>query len=74
MRRKEFKGGVFWQILAEGWRYALQRRDLLGTYLINMNAIFFGMPNAVFPGLRRPVRRAEYRLALLRRASGSVVP
>jgi MFS family permease len=53
MSQKEFKGGdegsLSWHALAEGWRYALQRRDLLGTYLIDMNAMFFGMPNALFP-------------------------
>jgi hypothetical protein len=53
MRRKEFKGGdegaLSWHALAEGWRYALQRKDLPGTYLIDMNAMFFGMPNALFP-------------------------
>lgn len=53
MQRKEFLGGetgaITWHTLAEGWRYALQRRDLLGTYLIDMNAMFFGMPNALFP-------------------------
>ncbi|HEY3444377.1 MAG TPA: MFS transporter [Paludibaculum sp.] len=53
MARKEFKGGeegaLTWHTLAEGWRYALQRKDLLGTYLIDMNAMFFGMPNALFP-------------------------
>ena len=35
MTRKEFKGGeegaLTWRTLAEGWRYALQRKDLLGT-------------------------------------------
>jgi MFS family permease len=35
----------------EGWRYARKRPDLLGTYLIDMNAMFFGMPNALFPAL-----------------------
>jgi MFS family permease len=53
LRQKDFKagneGGLSWNMLAEGWRYALQRRDLLGTYLIDMNAMFFGMPNALFP-------------------------
>jgi len=53
MRRKVFKGGeedsINWHTLAEGWRYAWQRKDLLGTYLIDMNAMFFGMPNALFP-------------------------
>jgi MFS family permease len=53
MRQKEFKagieGGISWHALGEGWRYALQRKDLLGTYLVDMNAMFFGMPNALFP-------------------------
>ncbi len=53
MRQKVFRGGdedaITWHALAEGWRYAMQRKDLLGTYLIDMNAMFFGMPNALFP-------------------------
>ncbi|MBI2687602.1 MAG: MFS transporter [Acidobacteria bacterium] len=53
MHRKEFtggeEGGLTWHTLSEGWRYALQRKDLLGTYLIDMNAMFFGIPNALFP-------------------------
>ena len=40
-----------WQMLLEGWRYARKRQDLLGTYLIDMNAVFFGMPNALFPAM-----------------------
>jgi MFS family permease len=32
-----------------GMSYAWQRKDLLGTYLVDMNAMFFGMPNALFP-------------------------
>ncbi|MCX6594361.1 MAG: MFS transporter [Acidobacteria bacterium] len=40
-----------WHTLLEGWRYARKRQDLLGTYLIDMNAMFFGMPNALFPAL-----------------------
>jgi len=53
LEKKSFRsgdeGGISWHALAEGWRYALSRRDLLGTYLIDMNAMFFGMPNALFP-------------------------
>jgi len=55
MSRKEFKGGeeetLNWHSFSEGWRYALERKDLLGTYLIDMNAMFFGMPNAIFQAL-----------------------
>ena len=32
-----------------GVRYAAGRRDLLGSYLVDMNAMFFGMPMALFP-------------------------
>lgn len=35
--------------LFEGVRYALSRKDLLGTYLIDLAAMFFAMPNALFP-------------------------
>lgn len=37
--------------IAEGFRYAMSRKDLLGTYLIDMNAMFFGMPYALFPAI-----------------------
>ena len=32
-----------------GLRYAAGRRDLLGSYLVDINAMFFGMPMALFP-------------------------
>ena len=35
--------------LLEGVRYAFGRKDLLGTYLIDLAAMFFAMPNALFP-------------------------
>jgi MFS family permease len=35
--------------LGEGLRYARSRRDLLGTYLIDIGAMLFGAPYAVFP-------------------------
>ena len=37
--------------IAEGLRYARSRQELLGTYLVDMNAMFFGMPSALFPAL-----------------------
>jgi MFS family permease len=37
--------------VVEGLRYARSRQELLGTYLVDMVAIFFGMPNALFPAL-----------------------
>ncbi|MCX6426949.1 MAG: MFS transporter [Actinomycetes bacterium] len=35
--------------LFEGLRYAMSRQDLLGTYVIDLAAMFFAMPNALFP-------------------------
>ncbi len=37
--------------VVEGLRYARSRPELLGTYLIDMAAMFFGMPLALFPAL-----------------------
>ncbi len=50
-RVKLGEGPFSWHVLLEGWRYARRRQDLLGTYLIDMNAVFFGMPNALFPAM-----------------------
>ena len=35
--------------LLEGIRYAFRRQDLLGTYLIDLAAMFFAMPTALIP-------------------------
>ncbi len=35
----------------EGLRYALGRRELLGTYLVDFVAMFFGMPSALMPAI-----------------------
>jgi MFS family permease len=35
--------------LLEGVRYAFSRQDLLGTYVIDLAAMFFAMPIALFP-------------------------
>jgi MFS family permease len=37
--------------IVEGLHYAWRRKDILGTYLIDMNAMFFGMPTALFPAM-----------------------
>ncbi|MBB2945105.1 MFS family permease [Actinoplanes lutulentus] len=34
-----------------GLRYARSRPELLGTYLVDINAMFFGMPSALYPFL-----------------------
>lgn len=43
--------GLTLHSIAEGMRYAWARKDLLGTYLIDLNAMFFGMPMALFPAM-----------------------
>ncbi len=37
--------------VGEGLHYAWRRKEILGTYLIDMNAMFFGMPTALFPAI-----------------------
>ena len=37
--------------VGEGMHYAWRRKEILGTYLIDMNAMFFGMPTALFPAM-----------------------
>jgi MFS family permease len=45
--------------IADGLRYALSRRELIGTYLLDMNAMFFGMPMALFPAIAKRYGGAE---------------
>ena len=52
--------------IVEGLRYARSRPELLGTYLVDINAMFFGMPQALFPAIAaaseavtRPLAEAE---------------
>ena len=40
-----------WQSVKKGWAYAFSRRELLGTYLIDIAAMFFAMPQALYPAL-----------------------
>lgn len=37
--------------IKKGFHYAMSRQELLGTYLIDINAMLFGMPKALFPAL-----------------------
>jgi MFS family permease len=39
------------QRIVEGLRYARSRPELMGTYLVDMVAMFFGMPNALMPAI-----------------------
>ncbi|GHA85795.1 MFS transporter [Streptomyces chryseus] len=56
--------------IAEGARYAWSRPVLLGTYAVDMAAMFFAFPNAVFPFLADDLD-AEWALGLMY-AAGSV--
>lgn len=42
-----------------GLRYAGSRQHLLGSYLVDMNAMFFGVPQALFPALASRYGGAE---------------
>ena len=35
----------------EGFRYARSRQELIGTYVVDIIAMFFGMPEALFPAI-----------------------
>jgi MFS family permease len=45
--------------IADGVRYAWSRQELVGTYLVDMNAMFFGMPMALFPAIAKGYGGAE---------------
>ena len=40
-----------WSRIVEAVQYARSRQELIGTYLIDINAMFFGMPIALFPAI-----------------------
>ena len=51
--------------IADGMRYALKRRDLLGTYLVDIAAMFLAMPVVLFPALAEQVFDRPEILGLL---------
>ena len=57
--------------IAQGLRYAMSRQDLLGTYLVDMAAMFFAMPLALYPAMAADVLQQPWVLGLLYSA-GSV--
>ncbi|HUW78752.1 MAG TPA: MFS transporter [Candidatus Nanopelagicaceae bacterium] len=63
-----------WSALVGGLKYALSRQDLMGTYAIDMAAMFFAMPNALFPFLADRLG-APWSLGLLYSAGmiGSII-
>jgi len=56
----------------EGLKYARSRQELLGTYLIDLNAMFFGMPLALFPALAESFGGASVGLFYAMPAVGSL--
>jgi len=57
----------------EGWRYARSRPELLGTYLVDINAMFFGMPMALFPAIAQSYGGASVGLLYAGPAFGALV-
>jgi MFS family permease len=51
--------------IADGMRYALRRRDLLGTYLVDIAAMLLAMPVVLFPALAEEVFSQPQLLGLL---------
>jgi MFS family permease len=60
--------------IAAGVRYARSRPELVGTYLVDMNAMFFGMPMALFPAIAKRYGGAQaLGLLFAAPAAGAVV-
>ena len=57
----------------EGLRYARSRQELLGTYLVDMNAMFFGIPMALFPAIAERFGGASVGLLYAAPAGGALV-
>ena len=51
--------------IGKGLRYALSRRDLLGTYLVDIAAMLLAMPVVLFPALAEKVFGDPHLLGLL---------
>jgi MFS family permease len=59
--------------VVEGLRYARSRPELLGTYLIDINAMFFGMPMALFPAIAERFGRSSVGLLYAAPAAGAML-
>lgn len=55
---------VSWRGIGDGLRYAASRRDLLGTYVVDIVAMGFAMPQALYPFLADQLH-APHALGLL---------
>jgi MFS family permease len=61
------------QSIVEGLRYAKSRPELMGTYLVDMNAMFFGMPMALFPAIAAGFGNASVGLLYAAPAAGALL-
>ena len=59
--------------IIDGLRYARSRQELLGSYLVDMNAMFFGMPIALFPAVAQRFGDASLGFLYAAPATGSLV-
>jgi len=59
--------------IMEGLRYAKSRPELMGTYLIDLNAMFFGMPMALFPAMAESHGAAAVGLFYAAPAVGALI-
>jgi MFS family permease len=59
--------------IVEGVRYARSRPELMGTYLVDINAMFFGMPMALFPAIAEHYGGASVGLLYSAPAVGSLL-
>ncbi|MCB1240010.1 MAG: MFS transporter, partial [Tetrasphaera sp.] len=51
--------------IAEGVRYAISRKDLLGTYFVDVAVMFLAMPIVLFPALAETIFARPHLLGLL---------
>ena len=59
--------------IIEGLRYARSRQELLGTYLVDMNAMFFGISMALFPAIAESYGGASVGFLYAAPACGALV-
>lgn len=58
--------------IKRGFKYATSRQELLGTYLVDINAMLFGMPKALFPALAASFGSASFGFFFSAIAVGSL--
>lgn len=59
--------------VVEGLRYARSRPELLGTYLVDINAMFFGTPMALFPAIAEKFGGSSVGLLYAAHAVGAML-